>query len=209
MFDLIYSPLKAIARAKRERSYRRTLLVLLAASVFSGVIPIVSKSLFMLSPWKFALALGAGLLVTHVLLAIFLQLVLHILTQRGGFYEALTTSSYGFFILSASFLVNTLLAYLKPYIGAVPTSIITTAVFLFSFILAYAVTLRTAVELFQADLFTIIIALLIVYMAVAITVYIFAIKMLMGRFTSLEGVSSLAKGSLLGMPSVSGMNPFG
>src|SRR3989338_8291293 len=110
MFDIIYSPLKAISKAKRVRSYGRTFLALFVASMFSGIIPVVSKSFFALSPWKFAIGLGAGLFVVHIILAGLLQLVMHILTQRGGFYEGLTTSAYGFFILAVSFLVTTLIS---------------------------------------------------------------------------------------------------
>lgn len=209
MFDIIYSPLKAISKAKRVRSYGRTFLVLFVASVFSGIIPVVSKSFFALSPWKFAIGLGAGLFVVHIILAGLLQLVMHILTQRGGFYEGLTTSAYGFFILAVSFLVTTLISYLKPYIGVLPTTIVTTAILIVSFIMSYAVTLRAAVELFQSDLFTVIIAMIIVYTAIVIAAYIFMLKRFVGGMTSFDAVSSVAKGGIGGISSLPGMNPFG
>ena len=199
MLDILFSPLEAIASAKTERSMGKTILVLFVASLLASLNVFIMTKKF--SGTNFALGFGIliGVFLLTIVMAFLLQLSLHILSQRGGYYEALTTLSYGFFIMSCGYLISSIVG-LIPSTGIFLTiivSILSGVVLLLTFIMSNAVMLRTAVELFKTDLFTVIVALMIVYTATFLTIYLMIIKTLFaGMFGMAKGLgaSSLGEG---------------
>lgn len=197
MLDILFSPLDAIASAKTERNTGKTVLVLFVASLLASLNIFITTKKF--SGTNLALAFGIliGVFLLTLFIALLLQLALHILSQRGGYYEALTTLSYGFFIMSCGYLISSIIE-LIPSTGIflrIIVSVLSGLVLLLAFIMSNAVMLRTAVELFQTDLFTVIVALMIVYIATFLTIYLVIIKTL---FASLFGMAGGLGSSPLG-----------
>lgn len=197
MIDILFNPLEAITSAKTERNTGKTILVLFVASLLASLNIFITTKKF--SGTNFALAFGMliGVFLLTLFVALLLQLSLHILSQRGGYFEALTTLSYGFFIMSCGYLISSIIG-LIPSTGIFLTiivSVLSGLVLLLTFIMSNAVMLRTAVELFQTDLFTVIVALIIVYIATFLTIYLVIIKTL---FASLFGMAGGLGASPLG-----------
>ena len=192
MLDILFNPLKAIALAKTERSTGKTILVLFVASLLASLnIFIITKKI---SGTNFAFAFGIliGVFLLTLFLALLLQLSLHILSQRGGYFEALTTLSYGVFIMSCGYLISSIIE-LIPSTGIFLTiivSILSGLVLLLTFLMSNAVMLRTAVELFQTNLFTVIVALIIVYLAIFLTIYLVIIKTLLASLLMFGGLGA-------------------
>ena len=195
MLNILFSPLGAIASAKKERNIGKTILILFVASILASLNIFITTKSF--SGINFALGVLIGTFLLTLLIALLLQLSLYVLSQRGGYFEALTTLTYGFFIISCGYLVSSL-------IGLIPStnmyltiigSALSGLVLLLTFVMSNAVMLRTAMELFDSGLFTVIIALIVIYIAVFWTIYLVVLNTLfvsmLGTFGMLGGMGGL------------------
>lgn len=187
MLDIIFSPLNAISSALHEKSMGKTILVLIVTSLLAAINVFITTKEFTLDNLLTAIVIFIAVVIITIFASLLLQISLHILSQRGGYFEALTTLAYGFFILSFGYFIYSI-------VGLLPSSnsffviaelFLGGLILIFTFILANAVMLRAASALFQIDLFTVIIAFIIVYLAIIITVYMLFIKTL---FTGLTGM---------------------
>ncbi|MBS3135690.1 hypothetical protein J4401_01905 [Candidatus Woesearchaeota archaeon] len=180
MFDILVSPLEAIASAKEEKNIGKTFFVLFIASLIGSLNIFVSRMAFDGTTLVIALAVLAGSFLLTLLIALLFQLSLYVLSQKGGYFEALTSLSYGSLIAVVGFLVYSIVG-LIPSQGTILTiivAVLTSLVAVFTLVLSNAVALRAAVELFQTDFFTVVIALVIVYIALVVAAYLAVIKIL-------------------------------
>ena len=180
MFDILVSPLEAIASAKEEKNIGKTFFVLFIASLIGSLNIFVSRMAFDGTTLVIALAVLAGSFLLTLLIALLFQLSLYVLSQKGGYFEALTSLSYGSLIAVVGFLVYSIVG-LIPSQGTILTiivAVLTSLVAVFTLVLSNAVALRAAVELFQTGFFTVVIALVIVYIALVVAAYLAVIKIL-------------------------------
>lgn len=198
MFDILFSPLKAIASAKSERSIGKTMLVLLVASLLAAIDFFLITKKFSGIYFLIALGILLGTFLGILFLAVLLQLTIYVISQRGGYFEALTTLSYGCFIMASGYLVSSILG-LVPYIGIVLSGII----ILFATILSITVMLRAAIELFQIDLLTAIIALIIINTAIFLAIYFVLLRTLL--FGGLFGMPGFGAAPGLGTVPLGGL----
>ena len=172
MLNILFAPLEAIALAKEKRNIGKTFLILFVASILASLNVFITTRGF--SDITSALWVFLGTFLFTILIAFLLQLALHVLSQSGGYFEALTTVSYGFFIISCGYLISSLInlipstnTYLK-----IAVSALSGLVLLLAFLMSQVVILRTAMELFETDLFTVAIAIIIIYMAIFWAIYL-------------------------------------
>ncbi len=198
MINILFSPLKAIASAKKEKNIKKSFLVLLISSFFISINILTTTKKFSLSSFSTAVTVFFSSLVSVLMLAMFvallLQLSLRILSGKGGYFHALTTLSYGLFIISCGSLIVSLIS-LAPMHGLFATffNLLTALILLFTFIISNAVILKAATELFQTELFVVVVALLIVYTAAFLTAYLVIVKILFaGLFDIVTGPAGKA-----------------
>lgn len=189
MIDILFNPLQAIASAKTERNTGKTILVLFIASLLASLNTYIKAE--KISGPHVAVAFGIliGLFLLTLFVALLLQLSLHILSQKGGYFEALTTLSYGFFIMSCGYLISSIIG-LIPSTGVFLTIVVIVLsglVLLLTFIMSNVVMLRTAVELFQTDLFTVIVAFIVVYIATVLAMYLIILKSVFAMMSGTTG----------------------
>lgn len=173
MFDVLTSPLDAIQRAKKNKSMKDTLLLLLVASVFLAIAVLLQNASFNASAFQAAgLTLVLGFAGT-AFMALLLQLSLHILTTKGGYFEALTTLTYGMFITSCGMLAASVVGLLSMagQTFAMVGAFLGGLVLLFALIMSYSVSLKAGMELFNTDILTVVIAILIVHLSVLVSMY--------------------------------------
>jgi len=192
MLNILFAPLEAIALAKEKRNIGKTILILFVSSILASLNVFITTKGF--SDITFALGVFAGTFLFTMLIALLLQLALHVLSQSGGYFEALTTVTYGFFIISCGYLVSSLIGlipstdmYLKIIVSA-----LSGLVLLLTLVMSNVVVLRTAMELFETDLFTVIIAMMVIYMAVFWAIYlVFLNSLLVSMLGMLGGMSGM------------------
>lgn len=178
MLDIIFNPVGAIHEARTHKAMGRSMLVLLVASVLAAVnVFAISKSFANI--WIYAaLGIFAGTFLITLLMARLLQTAIQVLAQKGSFYAGVTTLSYSTLIMSSAYLTTSLIGLIpSPHIAfAVVLKAISALVLLVLAVVAFAVMFKAGVELFHVDLFTIIVALLIVYLATFLTLYLAVIR---------------------------------
>ena len=103
MLNILFAPLRAIASVKAERNIGKTVLILFIASLLASLNIFVTEKGF--SNIILALGVFIGMFLFALLTAFLLQIAFHVLSQRGGYFEALTTVTYGLFITSCGYLV--------------------------------------------------------------------------------------------------------
>ncbi|HLF55155.1 MAG TPA: hypothetical protein VI612_05555 [Candidatus Nanoarchaeia archaeon] len=101
MFKILYDPVSVIKQEVKNPSFPRILLMLFAASLFEtiGLLFIVWKFLPFLLTQNF-IVLGIlvslfGLIASHLVVAFFFSLVMHVLDGKGGYYDGLSTLVLG------------------------------------------------------------------------------------------------------------------
>lgn len=192
MLDILFSPLEAIARAKKEKNVIKTFVALFVASVSSSIFSLNLAKYFGHKYAIMGVTFGGALLLT-IIIAFLLELCMNILTPGGGYYEAITSLSYSFFIMSTGLLISFLIGWIpkhNKYI-ALFTMIISISVLLVTCTLSSAVLLRAVTALFQTNLLTAIIALSIVYSAVFLALYLFALKNILASYGMLSLTPSI------------------
>ena len=195
MLNILFSPLKAIALAKSKRNIGNTILILFVASVLASLNGFVTAKSF--SNITLALAVFVGTFLFALLVALLLKMALYVLSQRGGYFEALTAVTYGIFITSCGYLVSSLIGLIpsNAILLTVIGSVLSGLVLLFTLIMSNVVVLRTAMELFEIDLFTVLVALIIVYLTIFSTLYFVLLKTLFagmaGTLGSMGSMSTL------------------
>lgn len=194
MFDIIYSPLEAINSAKKKKSIGKTLLILFITSLLASLNVFITTKKFSVTNFFIAIGIIIGVIFVTLFMALLLLLTLNILSQkRGTYFDALTTLTYGFFIWACGYLIYSFIN-LIPSSGLFSTLIkntLSSSILLITFILAVTVKLRTAMELFQAPLFTVIISLFIIYTAIFLTIYLIIIKIIFTNIFVGKGLGTL------------------
>ena len=189
MFDILYYPLKAIASAKKEKSIGKTILILFITSLLASLNVFIITKKFSGTNFIVAFGIIVGVILLALFMALLLLLTLNILSQKQStYFDALTTLTYGFFIWACGYTISSLIN-LIPHSSLLSTLIIKILIgliLLITFILAVTVKLRAAMEFFQANLFTVILALMIIYTAIFLTIYLMIIKIL---FANIFGMS--------------------
>ncbi|MFC1774767.1 hypothetical protein ACFLZN_00445 [Nanoarchaeota archaeon] len=186
MFEILFNPLKAIAKAKKK-NMQNTMLMLGIASLFTAL-----SFLFMAGFSGENVLTTVGVLVGAFVFVLFLgfllKLGMSILAKNSGYYEALTTLTFGFLIASVGGLVNSILG-LIPTLGNMSLILImgfiTGIVMLFTVILSVVTTFRTGMELFKTDLLTIVVGLTVIFVGAGISMYSIFLKVL---FASMFGM---------------------
>lgn len=190
MFTIIIDSHKAINAAKIKKSVKKSMSILLYASLIIGVSSLIfaKSTAFTMPILKLALGIVSGTFILTLFMAYLVGISLNILTKKGGFYESLTALSYSLFILSGGVFIVSLLNLLSG-INTVLTIIIliiSGLVLLVSLIKAKAIKLRTAMDLFGTDLITIIMGFVIVYIALFFILYIIGIQTMLGTIGSFD-----------------------
>src|SRR3989344_7486788 len=150
MFKILFAPHEAIAEAKTEKSYGKTIGLLLLTSLLLSISVALSTGSFSM------IAIGTAIAVLFISFfftlfeAFLLKISLKILSNQGGYFEALTAMTYGQFIMSIGVLAFYLIGLLS--FGNIILTAITSAigglVLVIMIITAYSVMLRAAAELF-------------------------------------------------------------
>jgi len=175
MFDILFNPTKSIDKAKKG-NIGKTFLILLVASLFVALSVLFTSGFSLWSVIIAAVSLVSVFAIT-MFLAVLLQFTMHILSKKGGYYEALTTLTYGFFVLSCGVFLSSVIT-LIPKTTAVLAIIVTSIsgiAMLFAFICANAVVLRAALVLFKTDLLTVVVALTIIYFGTLLVLYLISL----------------------------------
>jgi len=194
MFELLFSPTSAIAKANSSTSTGKTVLFLFVASLLTAL------SIFLLiNKYTSQFVTLAGLILVASFLgvmftAFLLKISLNVLYKQGSFYSALTTLTYGFYIVSFGMFIVSL-------IGLVPASenfVITAALTIIKLLilapfiaLSFSVMLKTGVTLFNIDLFTMVVVIITVYTAVFLALYILSMIAFYDTFSS--AISSIGQ----------------
>jgi hypothetical protein len=173
MIDLFFSPLKAITHAKQSKNFAYTFLLLLLASVASFLSTLVITKSLAVKVVLFALLSLVSSLLGTLVVALFFWIAMRLLTEKGGYYDALTLVTYPLFVGSVGFLVASLLG-LIPYAGPVLMGLL----LVFVFVLSQALLFKLGMELYDIDAVTMMIGLTMVYMAILLGVYATAVKVL-------------------------------
>ena len=214
MLSILFSPLKAIAKAKASHNLGRAFLIVIIASLLAGLTVYMSKNMIYGRNLKVALYVALILLVLELVLALFFQLALHILSQRGGYYEALTSLGHYFLVITFAFFISGLLGFVPKINNTVTiiVSVLSGFVILWGLVMGNALMMRTAMELFHTDLFTVLIGMFVVYFGITISIYIIMIKVFVGSVVgNMFGTFSSLAGANLGsgFSGSGGLTPFG
>ncbi len=171
MIDLFFSPLKAITHAKRNKNFAYTFLLLLLASVAGFISTLVLTKSLAVKIVLFALLTLVSSLIGTLVMALFFWITMRILTEKGGYTDALTLVTYPMFVGSVGFMVASLLG-LIPYAGPVLMGLL----MVFVIVLSQALLFKLGMELYDIDAVTMMIGLTMVYMAILLAVYTTAAK---------------------------------
>ncbi|NOZ80052.1 MAG: hypothetical protein GXP63_00120 [DPANN group archaeon] len=186
MFDAIFFPLDAIARAKAERSMTKTLLLLLGASLLTAL-----SAFLMTQHWEMAVTVFVGVFLLNLFIAFLIKIALHVLIQRGGFYESLTALSLGYYISSFGFLVVVLIGMIPgDELSMTLVKGVLSGIALLSLLLLSAMTLfRATMEFFQVDLLTVVVTFTTLYLLLFISLYLGLLKIVFPLMFGLMGSS--------------------
>ncbi|MBU0727607.1 hypothetical protein KKA95_02885 [Patescibacteria group bacterium] len=197
MLNIILDTHKAISAAKTKKNMGKTMLVLLVASVLAGLAAtLVAKDAAFLLP---ALGVVAFFFISTLVMAFFVKLALVLLTKKGGYYEALTAMSYGFFAMAVGGFIASLLNLLSGYnvVLTVIVSVLAGLVMFAAVVLGKVIKVRTAMDLFGTDLITVVFSCIIVYIGMFFALY----AGIMGTmFAVLGTLDPSAFGTGAGMP---------
>ena len=188
MFDIILDPVKAIEGAKGEHSAGRVSFALLVASLLASCSVFLIFREFSPAAAIVAAAIFLGMIVDTLFIS-FLQLLgLFLLSGKGGYLHALASVTYGFFVLSVGFFVS-LLIRLIPASGIL-AQIINALMFILlaaTIIWSTAIAIRTAAELFDTDLFTVVAAKILTYLGIFLAALFVTLSASPALFGNLSG----------------------
>ncbi|MBU0577415.1 hypothetical protein KJ742_00760 [Patescibacteria group bacterium] len=173
MFNIILAPFQAIKEAGSKKSMSRTMKVLLVASLFAGLSALLVTKSFTGLSLLIALGIAVGMFVCVLVMSFFFKLSLHMLSKKGGYYEALTAVTYGCFVFACGALATSVLSLLIDInvVLNVIVALVSVVIMLAAIILAKTIKLRAAMDFFSADLLTVIVAFVIVYVSVLFAFY--------------------------------------
>ena len=172
MHKILFSPLEAIYEAKNKKSLGYTYLVLLVASLLAGLTSIVRLEALSAATIIIGFTTFISAFLIIMLMAFLLKVSLHILIQKQGFFESLTVLSYSAFIVAVGYFISAIIL-LVPSTNislAIISAVLSSLVLLITTVLSIVVMLRIAQELYEKDLFTVIVALIIVNLAAILSV---------------------------------------
>ena len=118
-----------------------------------------------------------------LLAALLMHVTLRILAPKAGYFEALTTLSYGLFILASGYLISAFIGLISAY-GAMSTlllGLLSGIILVFTFIMSHAVMIRMGMALFKTDLLTTLVAFWIVYTAIFLAGYFVVAKYFLAK----------------------------
>lgn len=190
MLKVFYAPLETIENLKAESNLPKTFLFLVISCVLAAINTFIISKSFELDTLKGAgIVLVASFVLVLIGAALF-QFCMHLFTEHGGFYEALTTYTISTFIIVCGIT-------LKSLVGLIPTesnivsaavSIITIVISLITYIMGFSVMIKAAMVLFDADIITVVVAVLVVYITLFLTVWSFLMQMVLSKaFAGMAG----------------------
>ncbi len=181
MFNILFLPKKAILDAKKEKNLQKSYMVALVASIITAV-SVLFFTQFTGEGLILAILALIGAFLGVLIFSFLFKVFMLIVAKKAGFYEALTTVSYGFFAMSCGYLIAGILG-LIPAVGIYFSGV----VLLLTFVVSNAIVLRLGVELFEADLLLIIVALVAVYVALFFSTYFMFLQTILGSFGAVTG----------------------
>jgi len=170
--EILINPVIAIAKAKKEKSLNKTILVL----IFSWILVGLS---FFFSFYKESLilvAFGSALMIFlfGILFSVFygyiIDIVMNILGGKGKYYDSLTAATYSSLPISIGLLLTSIMSFVHPMLGMAIGFIviaITTA-------LSLSIYFRAIKEFYATDMLMAFIGFLITFYVFIIAVYISA-----------------------------------
>jgi len=181
MFEILFSPKKAILAAKKEKNLQKTYTVLLVASIVTAI-SVLFFMRFRGESFILAILTLIGAFAGVIVFAFLLKVFMLIVAKKAGFYEALTTITYGFFVMSGGYLVASIIG-LIPAVGVFFSGI----VLLLGFVVSSAIMLRLGMDLFEADLLLMLVAIVVVYIALFSATYFMFLQTALATFGAVTG----------------------
>ena len=169
--DILINPVKAVLKAKKERSINKTLLILFESWIFVGIGLFIT--LYNYSP---IIALGSSIatLLLGTLFSIFcsyiVDVIMSILGGKGKYFDGLTAVTYSSLPISVGVLVTSFLYLVSPILGGLVGFVaiaITTA-------LSFSVYFRAVKELYSTDTVITLVGFLILMYVFIIALYLSA-----------------------------------
>lgn len=177
MYDIIFQPNKAIKKAKKSKDERKNITALLVIIIATALAMLFFRFQGFLTEGStevFILGIVVDVFIGIIFITLLLNIALTTLTNKGGFYEALTSVLFTNLPISLALLITSLLFFLGGIGFVVGTILMITAS-----VLGLVVGVKTAKELFKTDYLTVIIAKGVIYIA-TISVMYFMAAMLQG-----------------------------
>lgn len=176
MFQLLIDPVEEIKRRKKQ-SFATIFLYLVAASLFETVGALFFYFKLQTIMPKFAVSsaemvmtgvmgLLMGLIVSHLIVAFFFAVAMHVLDGKGGYYEALTALVLAFVAPAVSIFFGGAASFL-PLGGFLALTLIT-----LGYVVGAATLFRSTKELFHVDYAGVFAGLLITAIPLGIASYI-------------------------------------
>lgn len=215
---ILYAPDEAILEAKKERNLMKTIVILLISCALFLATLVVSyhDKLVDLFDMKFPVGIYAFLVpfLGSLFLGFLLIVVVNTLGGNGDYFDGLTTITYSLLPLSIGVFLSMSLSVLPSIINVSTTdqninllhSMAIYAIYMFFSAESLAIIFRSVKELFNADMLTAFIAVLIIGLVVIIPLFILmfilglsVILVLFSVFSGLlgGGLPGMGSGSLL------------
>lgn len=170
--ELLMNPVIAIAKAKKEKSINKTIMILVLSWV------LISMSFFF-SFYKdiiFLVAFGSTLtvllfgIIFSIFLSYILNIIMNVLGGKGKYYEALTATTYSSLPISIGLFIMSLVSAIYPLLGMLLGFIIVAI----TIALSLSIYFRSIKELYSTDMFTTFIGFLIIIYVFMLSIYLSA-----------------------------------
>lgn len=189
MLKLCTHPGEIVKDVKKRKSLGNSIGILALAGVLFAITAVIGTSqLINLVPGNEILAnlggMGLGIAAVIAFLIVFigglflgwlLQLTMNTLGTKGNYFSGVSSIAYPFLILSVSNLAAALLSFIPSFIGPLLSFLVT----IILGVMAFALTYRMIKDLFNTDMITAFIGLLVVW-AAAISAGLYGGAVLMG-----------------------------
>jgi hypothetical protein len=167
--DILFNPVTAILKAKKERNLNKTLMIMILSWVMVGMgvfLEMYSMGL------NVALVSSLAIFLFGILFSLFcsyiISIVMNILGGRGRYSDGLTATTYSSLPISLGILITALLSTINPFLGA----IVGFMVIAVTAALTLSIYFRAIKELYSTDMLMVFIGFLIVLYVFLISVYL-------------------------------------
>lgn len=165
MKQIVKEPLRAISEAKKHKDMKKTLLALGYGGLMLAVGSLFWAKTLLKEDIAGALSLLLVFWLGFALLGFLVHFAMKVMKGKSDYYSGLTPLAFMALITGFGVLVASVLN-LIPYFGV----ILMTLVLLATFVLANTVFLKAMLEFYETDLLTVLVVMLIIYLAIVMAI---------------------------------------